>query len=206
MVYNLCAPCLHWMTLLSFFFYMHRRDSLDFEILHNSFYLKFLVATTRLYQREILNIISAYYWPFLKNFYKSTIMPSTKPRTQVARYPGVLTDWSGRFISPEIRNNITIGNIVRIPLIPHPKEELEFNVTMYFRLVKRCKKDSNCFVGVCEDPYNGNDPDFPVNNGDRRVFSTRQICEIPLDWDGNQNLKKVAKYRNIGRAITGAIF
>lgn len=37
-------------------------------------------------------------------------------RSAITRYPGVLTDWGGRWISKEIRNHITVGNIVRIPI------------------------------------------------------------------------------------------
>ena len=34
----------------------------------------------------------------------------------MTRYPGIFTDWSGTSLSGKLRNQITVGNIVRIPL------------------------------------------------------------------------------------------
>ena len=119
----------------------------------------------------------------------------SKKRSLVTRFPGTLTDWFGSSLYRRIRNFITVGNIVRIPLIGVGNDDF-MTVTMYFRIVKRCKKDQNFFVGVCEDPYYGENPDFPVKNGEERVFPARNVVEIPLDWHGNQNLLKNAKFRN----------
>ena len=146
------------------------------------------------------------------------IMTSKKEQRQrslVTRYPGIFTDWSGTSLSRKLRNQITVGNIVRIPLEGISKEGLsndEMEVTMqwttfamYFRIVKRCKKNPRCFVGVCEDPYCGDNWNLPVKNGDERVFSARNVMEIPLNWNGNENLLKSAKFRNSFRALTGVI-
>ena len=146
------------------------------------------------------------------------IMTSKKEQRQrslVTRYPGIFTDWSGTSLSGKLRNQITVGNIVRIPLEGISKEGLsndEMEVTMqwttfamYLRIVKRCKKNPRCFVGVCEDPYCGDNWNLPVKNGDERVFSARNVMEIPLNWNGNENLLKSAKFRNSFRALTGVI-
>ena len=50
------------------------------------------------------------------------------------------------------------------------------------------KKGQNFCVGVCENQYYGKKPDFIVSNGEERVFSARNVVEIPLNWHGNQNL------------------
>ena len=143
-----------------------------------------------------------------------------RQRSIVTRYPGIFTDWSGTSLSGKLRNQITVGNIVRIPLegIPLkriPKEGIgndNMEVTMewtsfamYFRIVKRCKKNPKCFVGVCEDPYCGDNWDLPVKNGEERVFSARNVMEIPLNWNGNENLLKNAKFRDKFRPITGVV-
>ena len=54
---------------------------------------------------------------------------------------------------------------------------------LYFRIVKRCKKNPKCFVGVCEDPYY--QFDLPVRNGEERVFSARNVSNrnsLKLEW------------------------
>ena len=69
--------------------------------------------------------------------------------------------------------------------------------------MKRCKKNPKCFVGVCEDPYH--QFDLPVRNGEERVFSVRNVMEIPLNWNGNENLLKYARFRDKSRAVTGVM-
>ena len=71
--------------------------------------------------------------------------------------------------------------------------------------MKRCKKNPKCFVGICEDPYYGDNWDLPINNGKKRVFSARNVMEIPLNWNGNENLLKNAKFRDKFRTVTGVI-
>ena len=39
-----------------------------------------------------------------------------RQRSIVTRYPGIFTDWSGTSLSGKLRDQITVGNIVRIPL------------------------------------------------------------------------------------------
>ena len=125
-------------------------------------------------------------------------------RSQVCRYPGVFTDWSGRYLSTRLREHITIGNIVRVPFVDIKGEENSGFCT-YFRIVKRCKKHAHLFVGVCEDPYHGDDPSSPITNGDKRVFCARDVSEVPLEWQGNENLRKKAEFRDFYRGITGCI-
>ena len=151
------------------------------------------------------------------------VMASKKEQRQrsiVTRYPGIFTDWSGTSLSGKLRNQITVGNIVRIPFEGIPLKGIRkegigndnMEVTsewtsfaMYFRIVKRCKKNPKCFVGVCEDPYCGDNWDLPVKNGKERVFSARNVMEIPLNWNGNENLLKDAKFRDKFRPVTGVM-
>ena len=143
-----------------------------------------------------------------------------RQRSIVTRYPGIFTDWSGTSLSGKLRNQITVGNIVRIPLEGIPLKGIRkegicndnMKVTsewtsfaMYFRIVKRCKKNPKCFVGVCEDPYYPYYWDLPVKNGEERVFSARNVMEIPLNWNGNENLLKNAKFRDKFRPVTGVM-
>lgn len=115
----------------------------------------------------------------------------------IQRYPAsVITDWGGQLMHPKIRNEIKVGNIVRIPVDSN---------TMYFRITAQCKK-KDWFVGVCEDPYYG-DPDFnimPCKNGDIRRFSKYHVMELPLEWSGNKGLKNKVQYRMKSRVMTGS--
>ncbi len=107
-------------------------------------------------------------------------------------------------IDSQIRQHLRVGNIVRIPInIGFGENKGRVSQTAYFRIIEHCGGDK--FRGVCEDPYYGTEDWFLVNNGDKRVFSSRHVVEIPLTWDGNKNLKKVAIFRNKGYAITGAL-
>ena len=128
---------------------------------------------------------------------------ATVERTKVIRYPGVLTNWSGRFLDKRILKNIRVNNIVRVVFAKRDNDQW-YN-TAYFRIIKQCKKDKNFFVGVCEDPYYGMLDESLIKNGQQRTFSTRHIMEIPLEWSGNENLKKEARFFNKARVITGAM-
>ena len=86
-----------------------------------------------------------------------------KTRGMITRYPGILTDWGGRYISNSVRDCIIVGNIVRIPIESLDGKYLQTSyfriniiINYYFRIIAKCKKD-NYFVGICEDPYYGND-------------------------------------------------
>lgn len=85
-----------------------------------------------------------------------------KPNVMLTRYPGILTDWHGQYIHNDIRRHIDIGNIVRIPFAYSNGA----TCVCYFRIVSRCDKNRQMFVGVCEDDYYGNDPNHPIKNGD----------------------------------------
>jgi hypothetical protein len=130
-------------------------------------------------------------------------MESSKPRIVLDRYPGVLTDWSGRFVDKRILSHVTVGNVVRVAF----KDTLTNTVknTAYLRIIKKCKKHENWFLGVVEDPYYGDTDWFPLKNGDQRAFSVYHITEIPFTWNGNKNLKKNGKFFNKARTILGTL-
>jgi hypothetical protein len=119
----------------------------------------------------------------------------------LTRYPGVLTDWQGRYLDNDIRRFIDIGNKVRVPF----EYSDGASCVAYFTIVKRCDKNPKMFVGVCDDNYYGNDPNHPIQNGDKRVFSASNVMEIPLTWEGNKNLQKKAIFLNKTRKGTGVI-
>ncbi len=119
----------------------------------------------------------------------------------MTRYPGILTDWQGRYLDNDIRRFITIGNIVRVPF----KYSSGATCVAYFRIVKRCDQNRKMVVGVYEDDYYGVDPTHPIGNGDERVFSAENVMEIPLTWEGNKNLQKKARILNKVRNGTGVI-
>ena len=123
------------------------------------------------------------------------------PRTELVRYPGVLTDWGGRFLNKSILKEIQVGNIVRV--VSSKKFSKDWVNTAYYRIIKQCSKNKNWFVGICEDPYYGNLEESLVKNGEIRAFSIYHIMEIPLEWKGNQNLEKNARFFNKRRIMTG---
>jgi hypothetical protein len=127
-----------------------------------------------------------------------------RQRTALKRCPGVLTDWSGNFLDKRILNHIRVGNVVRVSFVDAVKREQ--NNTVYFEIIRKCKKNPNWFVGVCKDPYYGDQDWFLLRNGDERAFSIHHITEIPLTWKNNQNLAKNAKTYNKRRTVTGAIY
>ena len=98
-----------------------------------------------------------------------------------------LTDWSGNDLNKRIRQEIQVGNIVRVPIMRSGIVQ-----TAYFRVVKHC--GGNKFKGRVEDPYYGHLDWFFVRNGDTRLFSSSDVVEIPLDWKGNKNLLKKAQH------------
>eukprot|EP01111_Echinosteliopsis_oligospora_P012230 TRINITY_DN4163_c0_g1_i4.p1 TRINITY_DN4163_c0_g1~~TRINITY_DN4163_c0_g1_i4.p1 ORF type:complete len:129 (-),score=33.34 TRINITY_DN4163_c0_g1_i4:157-543(-) len=122
-------------------------------------------------------------------------------RAVVTRYPGVITDWSGVSLHSSIRSHFTVGNIVRVPITNY--EDGTCNQTAYFRIIKHC--GGKKFRGVMEDPYYGQEDWFLINNGEERVFTSKHVSEIPLDWKGNEKLKKHAIHLQKGRAVTGAL-
>jgi hypothetical protein len=125
------------------------------------------------------------------------------PRSDVIRVENSwITDWGGRFLDPEIRNHFAAGNTVRIALGPQGTGELY--QTMYFKITEIIGRDRHGlrFRGVCDDPYYGEWSEFFANNGHQRVFSAKS--EVPLEWEGNSNLKKVAQFKNYRRVCTGA--
>ena len=67
------------------------------------------------------------------------------PRTKLVRYPGVLTDWCGRFLNKNILMNIKPGNIVRV--VSSMRFDKDWQNTAYFRIIKKCKKISNGLWG-----------------------------------------------------------
>eukprot|EP01111_Echinosteliopsis_oligospora_P012231 TRINITY_DN4163_c0_g2_i1.p1 TRINITY_DN4163_c0_g2~~TRINITY_DN4163_c0_g2_i1.p1 ORF type:complete len:138 (-),score=34.39 TRINITY_DN4163_c0_g2_i1:209-589(-) len=122
-------------------------------------------------------------------------------RAVVTRYPGVITDWSGVSLHPSIRSHLTVGNVVRVPITNW--EDGKCSQTAYFRIIKHC--GGNKFRGVMEDPYYGQEDWFLINNGEERVFTSKHVSEIPLDWKGNEKLKKHAIHLDRRRPMTGAI-
>ena len=70
--------------------------------------------------------------------------------------------------------------------------------TAYFRITRRIPKKLGWFEGIVEDPYYGKPVPwypFPVKNGDQRKFSKYHVIEVPLEWEGNEELKIKARYR-----------
>ena len=106
-------------------------------------------------------------------------------------------------LDKQILNYVTVGNIVRVSFtdaLTHKQKN-----TAYLRIIKKCKKNPNWFLGVCEDPYYGEEDWFLLKNGDKRAFSIHHITEIPLEWNMNQNLNKHARTFPKKRVLTGAI-
>ena len=129
-------------------------------------------------------------------------MPET--RTELIRYPGVLTDWSGVYLNKKIKQQIRIGNCVRVLFANKEIQNNKHNAyTVYLTIIKKCKKNKNWFLGIVNDPYYSGDPYFIFQNGQQRAFSIHHIMEIPLTWPGNENLNKNAEFLTRRRVLTG---
>ena len=99
-------------------------------------------------------------------------------------------NWQGRPLPPDMRNQVEVGNVVRIQLMPSENEKIIANswcVTMYFKILE--KLEGKWLRGICSDPYNGRNKDFPVQDGYELFFTSDAIREIPTDWEENANFK-----------------
>ena len=62
-------------------------------------------------------------------------MPET--RTELIRYPGVLTDWNGVYLNKKIKQQIRIGNCVRVLFANKEIQNNKHNAyTVYLTIIK----------------------------------------------------------------------
>jgi len=94
-----------------------------------------------------------------------------------------LRDWSGREISNEILQNLQEKNFIRI-VISGVADKGWFNT--YFQILK--KVGENSYLVCSDDPYIHELEDVLF------VVNSDVINEIPLDWEGNENLKEKVEY------------
>lgn len=113
----------------------------------------------------------------------------------VNRYQAVrsnwLTTWGGQHLSRLILHYLNVDNIVRILVVKIGAED--YPMTMYIRITEKIQgKRTNSYKGIVEDPYWPGHYGICFENGDERMFSDQHICEIPLEWKGNESLSKIA--------------
>ena len=106
-----------------------------------------------------------------------------RPGTSFVRAPSNnrLTDWSGRFLDWRLRLHFQPGNIVRV------------SGDAYVRIDRVCKH-VDWLSGIVQDPYA--DRWTWHRNGERLTFHRRQVSEVPLDWQGNEQLSRHARRLN----------
>ncbi len=101
----------------------------------------------------------------------------------------VLTDWHDQHVSRKMLRHLQVGNRVRITLIGRSNSDKSYyNAYDYVTITKVCGYGR--YKGVIENPYYRVDEN-PVRDGMEVTFCRRNIVEVPLDWRGNKNLKKL---------------
>ena len=93
--------------------------------------------------------------------------------------------------------SLQVGNIVRVPILAIGDAGAQ---AVYFRIVQNL--GGGKFRGRCDDPYLMEQYTL-ILNGEDRVFGRRHVMEVPLDWPGNERLRKVAVLRHVIRCNTG---
>ncbi|QLE54012.1 hypothetical protein FD724_40100 (plasmid) [Nostoc sp. C057] len=92
-------------------------------------------------------------------------------------------DWEGKPLNPEIRSAITVNNIVRVSV----KHSSGYSEGIYVQITT---VDGSDLVGIVQDTYRQffEGETIYVENGESICFSRASIIEVPLNWDGNENL------------------
>jgi hypothetical protein len=112
------------------------------------------------------------------------------------------TNWQGRPIDRSARAAVTVDNQVRVQIVCTPDKGSSYSCSMYFRVLEVA---GDQLVGVCADPYYGEDPSFPFQNGDRLEFERKSIIEIPTDWASNGNLAELKATSELSLFPTGTL-
>jgi hypothetical protein len=96
-------------------------------------------------------------------------------------------DWYGTLLNPEIRNAITVNNIVRICV----KHSDGYSEAIYVQVTSVEGLD---LVGIVQDTYRHflDGEIIYVENYESIRFPRASIIEVPLTWDENENLKDIA--------------
>lgn len=97
-----------------------------------------------------------------------------------------LRDWSGRPISKNVLKFLQEKNYIRI-IISEKESKCWFNT--YFQILK--KINENSYFVCSDDPY--------INELEDSLFivNPEMINELPLEWEGNENLKENAEFISV---------
>lgn len=101
-----------------------------------------------------------------------------------------LTDWIGNLLDRNLLQYVTVGNIVRIKISNN-----EYDWCAYFKIIS---KNDDDLVGVVADPYI-----VELDSGLTINFKLSSIREIPLDWEGNEQLNDHVIYTGYHVNVTG---
>ncbi|MBO3461063.1 hypothetical protein G7B40_023160 [Aetokthonos hydrillicola Thurmond2011] len=93
-------------------------------------------------------------------------------------------DWYGKLLNPEIRNAITVNNIVRISV----NHGSVYSEGIYVQVTA---VDGLDLVGIVQDTYRHflEGEIIYVENGESICFPRDSIIEVPLHWDDNKNIR-----------------
>ena len=93
-------------------------------------------------------------------------------------------DWNGKLLNSAIRDAITINNIVRVCI----KHDSGYFEGIYIQVT--AVEDSD-LIGIVQDTYRQffEGEIIYVDNGELIRFPRASIIEVPLSWDGNENLR-----------------
>jgi len=104
---------------------------------------------------------------------------------------GSVSNWSGVILDEEVRKNIIPGNIARIAV----NDGSQNTKVIYFRILH--KVDEHRYLAEIENHYLSSFEDIVI------VIDVRGISEIPVDWEGNDNLIPFNVDNGLGYGVTG---
>ncbi len=106
-------------------------------------------------------------------------------------------DWNGNQLTPEIRECVNVGNIIRIQVC-HPSVD----EAIYIEIIE---SNLEMLKGIVLDTYRTDIGPKAVEDGELIEFPRVCIIEVPFGWDENSNLIDKAVYTNKNKGITGII-
>ncbi|WP_144754538.1 hypothetical protein [Curtobacterium pusillum] len=111
-----------------------------------------------------------------------------------------ITNWSGEYLEPSIRNLITIGHTVRVQLSDPADPPGAGSAGAYYATIET--DTDGVLRGFVNDPYIDEETSS-IPNDVHGGFAAADVIEVPLTWSGNETLKTAAIGTGRNRTVTG---
>eukprot|EP01117_Protostelium_nocturnum_P010388 TRINITY_DN3736_c0_g1_i2.p1 TRINITY_DN3736_c0_g1~~TRINITY_DN3736_c0_g1_i2.p1 ORF type:complete len:158 (+),score=54.15 TRINITY_DN3736_c0_g1_i2:761-1234(+) len=111
----------------------------------------------------------------------------TTPMTVNWLKPNHVQDWNGVVLEPYSREQVKEGNVVRV-LSNYSDGSGQAN---YYEIVKVLEERR--LLGLLHAVYAGSGTPWQQDSGGLFIFERDCISELPLEWGGNEELRKVVK-------------